>query len=67
MIFAFNELPHPGEKRLIALCEKQCKKLPTNFRENLEQLFSDMFGRPRSILDDIYVIVGELEKLLKSQ
>lgn len=65
VIFAYNELTHLGEKRLIVLCEKQCKKLPANFRENLEQLFCDMFGRPTNISDDIDAIVSELEKLLQ--
>lgn len=64
VIFAFNELTHPGEKRLIELCERQCKKLPINFRGNLEQLFYDMFGRPENISDDIDAIVSELEKLV---
>lgn len=67
VIFAFNELTHPGEKRLIALCEKKCEKLPANFRANLEQLFCDMFARPENISDDIDAIVGELEKLLQPQ
>ena len=67
VIFAFNELTHPGEKRLISLCEKQCKKLPADFRNNLEQLFRDMFGRPNNISDDIDIIVSELEKILKLQ
>ncbi len=67
VIFAFNELTHPGEKRLIALCEKQCKKLPSDFRRNLEQLLCDMFGRPENISDDIDAIVSELEKLLQCQ
>ncbi len=67
VIFAYNELTHPGEKRLIVLCEKQCKQLPENFRENLEQLFSDMFSRPECIPVDIDVIVSELEKLLRCQ
>ena len=34
VIFAYNELTYPGEKRLLALCEKQCHKLPVNFRRN---------------------------------
>lgn len=65
VIFAYNELTHPGEKRLVELCEKQCEKLPADFRENLERLFYDMFGRPESISDDIDAIVSELEKLLQ--
>lgn len=67
VIFAYNELTHPGEKRLMELCEKHCSKLPANFRGNIEQLFCDMFGRPESISEDIDKIVSELEKFLKSQ
>lgn len=67
VIFAYNELTHPGEKRLIALCEKQCKRLPANFRGNLEQVFYDMYSRPESISKDIDKIVSELEKLLRSE
>lgn len=65
VIFALNELTHPGEKRLIVLCEKQCKKLPVNFRENLQRLFSDMFDKPERISEDIDVIISALEKLLE--
>lgn len=64
VIFALNELTHPGEKRLIPFCEKQCKKLPENFQDNLERLFHDMSGRPENVPDDIDAIVSELEKLL---
>lgn len=54
VIFALNELPHPGEKRLIALCKKNCKILPNNFEENLNKLFSTMFNNfDISIIDTI--------------
>lgn len=65
VVFALNELTHPGEKRLIELCEKRCKKLPVNFHKNLERLYGDMFVRPECISDDIDVIVNELDKLVK--
>lgn len=65
IIFALNELTHPGEKRLLALCEKQCEKLPENFRSNLEALFRDMSGNYESIPRDIAAIIDELERILK--
>ena len=64
VIFALNELTHPGEKRLIELCEKRCEKLPENFRANLDTLFRDMSGSHECILDDVAAIVDELERLL---
>ena len=43
LLFAINEVTHPGEKRLIQFCKKQCKILPENFEENLNSLFSHMY------------------------
>ncbi|MGN0376090.1 MAG: DUF4037 domain-containing protein, partial [Suilimivivens sp.] len=42
IIFAMNELTHPGEKRLVQLCKKECKILPDYFEENINTLFSDL-------------------------
>ena len=44
LLFAINEVTHPGEKRLVQLCNKQCKILPENFEENLNLLFSYMYS-----------------------
>lgn len=63
IIFALNELTHPGEKRLIDLCEQNCKILPDNFRHNLQCLFTDMFVNPEMVAADIDVIIDELEKI----
>ena len=43
IIFALNEMTHPGEKRMQSICSKECKILPRNFDENLEHLFNGMF------------------------
>lgn len=65
VIFALNELTHPGEKRLIQLCKKDCKLLPENFEENINQLFADLFNNPQSVLTDLTAIITELEKIIK--
>ena len=44
LLFAINEVTHPGEKRLVQLCKTQCKILPENFEENLNLLFSYMYS-----------------------
>lgn len=64
IIFALNELTHPGEKRLVTLCERNCKKLPKDFRANLDALFSDMFVHSDKLPSDIDRIVSELENIL---
>ena len=65
IIFALNELTHPGEKRLVTLCERNCKKLPKDFRADLDTLFSDMFAHSEKLPADIDKIVTELEAVLK--
>ncbi|MBR1776567.1 DUF4037 domain-containing protein, partial [bacterium] len=38
VIFAVNELLHPGEKRLIQYSLNNCKILPKDFEENIDEL-----------------------------
>lgn len=66
IIFALNERTHPGEKRLLELCEKNCATLPVNFRANIEKLFYDMFTAPQEVNRDIANIIDELEAVLKA-
>ena len=42
IIFALNEQTHPGEKRLIELCKKNCALLPRDFEKNLNALFDSL-------------------------
>lgn len=64
IIFALNSLTHPGEKRLVQLCEKNCGVLPVHFRENIEKLYSHLFTDNKAAADDIDEIVTELQKIL---
>ena len=67
VIFALNELTHPGEKRLVSLAISQCKILPKNFEENINQLFNSMFNNPevlKKILNDIII---ELNKVINKK
>lgn len=64
VLFALNELTHPGEKRLVSLCKKTCRILPANFEENINKLFADLFVRPEALADDIAVIVEELRRII---
>lgn len=65
IIFALNNLTHPGEKRLVQLCKERCKVLPNNFEENLNELFAEMFSRDVSA--PIEKIVNELKITLEIQ
>jgi predicted nucleotidyltransferase len=38
ILFAYNEVTHPGEKRLIAQAKALCKKLPDHFEEDVNMI-----------------------------
>lgn len=66
IIFAANELTHPGEKRLVQLCRRDCGILPEGFEENINKLFQDLFTNKAAISGDLGRIVDELEKMLRN-
>jgi predicted nucleotidyltransferase len=63
IVFALNELPHPGEKKLIKVAKHMCKKLPLNMEENIHSILRN---NSSTLLDDIHMLVDRLEKLLES-
>lgn len=65
IIFALNDLTHPGKKRLVQLCREKCKILPNNFEENLNGLFAGMFSG--DVSEAIEKIVNELKITLKNE
>lgn len=53
IIFAVNELFHPGEKRLIQYAKNNCNILPKDFEENINQLLISSKDKTIFILDNI--------------
>ena len=64
ILFALNELTHPGGKRLISLCLQQCRILPERFEENLDQLFAHLFTDQQAAMQDIDTILKALKQIL---
>ena len=62
ILFALNEMTHPGEKRMQEICIRECKILPENFSENQNRLFAGMFREP--IFPVIRDMVAELDIIL---
>lgn len=62
IIFALNEMTHPGEKRMQQICSKECKILPNDFDKNLNMLFDNMFRN--KVIDIIKRMVEELKKII---
>lgn len=61
ILFALNEMTHPGEKRMQQICSKECSILPAHFDENLNRLFAGMFRQP--VAPVIRDMVAELKKI----
>ena len=53
VIFAMNNLLHPGEKRLVQYAKKYCKILPKNFEENINHLLNPQNKDILKVLDDM--------------
>ena len=64
IIWALNERTHPGEKRLVSLCEEKCPLLPHNFRRNIETLYQDLFSSPEKTQENLAKIIDELTNIL---
>ncbi|MBD5160321.1 MAG: DUF4037 domain-containing protein [Ruminococcus sp.] len=64
VIFAVNRLTHYGEKRLVEICTENCKVLPENFEDNLNQLSDDLLIHTDKVNNDIEIIISELKKVL---
>jgi len=64
ILFALNEQPHPGEKRLVEQARRCCRHLPNAFESNLQALLGSI-GIPDSnalaIMDEM---ITELDRLL---
>ena len=64
VIFAINELPNPGEKRIMAICLNKCKVLPEGFEKNINGLIQNMDNNESVILEIVNDIMYELKKIL---
>ncbi|MBR3807542.1 MAG: DUF4037 domain-containing protein [Lachnospiraceae bacterium] len=62
ILFALNEMTHPGEKRMQSICAKECKILPAHFEKNLTRLFQGMFRE--NIAPVIEDMVSEIKKIV---
>lgn len=62
ILFAINELPHPGEKKLIKIAQKICKYLPNKMEENIIMILSN---NTITLLSDINDFVDNLDDFLK--
>ena len=66
ILFAVNRLPHPGEKRLVAFAESNCKLLPEGMSAQLRELLRACTLR-QDVLRHVDALLDGLEVILKRE
>ena len=64
ILFALNEMTHPGEKRMQSICSQECKLLPRNFDINLHRLFDGLYRE--NISGIISEMVEEIQNIAQT-
>ncbi|MCW8331167.1 DUF4037 domain-containing protein [Photobacterium sp. SDRW27] len=64
ILFAINECPHPGEKKLIDQANSNCIKLPVLFEKNMKDLIFQVGQESDEILSVIDQAIEHLTSLL---
>ena len=67
ILFAINEYPHPGEKRLLNAVKEHCSKLPEDFESDMTDLIRAIGAGEQNILEIIEHSVKQLDTLLKQE
>ena len=64
ILFALNRLPHPGEKRLVALAMARCHTLPASMANDIAALLTGAGFPTTNVLDAAHQLVDALDRVL---
>ena len=67
IIFAINEIPHPGEKKLLKIIKNSNLKIPDDMYKNIETILKLAATNSKDILLEIDDLVNNLDILLNSE
>lgn len=65
VVFALNEVPHPGEKRLIRHAKASCTKLPYDMEQHVTELLASAGTLNEAVMARVNDLVDSLDKLLR--
>ena len=64
IIFAVNELTHPGEKRMISYAKEHAKILPNDFEVNVNELLNSIGSNIDEVENNLKNIIKNLEDII---
>lgn len=67
IIFAINETPHPGEKKILKIIKDNKFKVPNNMELSINNILKFSVAKNSYILDEIDLLVKNLDTLLKKE
>lgn len=67
ILFAINEVAHPGEKRLVTLAQAMCRNLPRNFANDMEHLLALSGTFSPHILNALDTLILHLDEIIDAQ
>lgn len=66
IIFAMNQLTHPGEKRMLEYAKTHAHILPDKFEEHIKKLFTVLFTDSEQVPQILQDMIEELQKVCAS-
>ena len=66
ILFALNRVPHPGEKRLLAISAQKCRLAPPGLSELVRDLIAGVAGSPQ-VVDSAVRLKDGLDTILQSE
>ncbi|SFC68468.1 nucleotidyltransferase domain-containing protein [Clostridium uliginosum] len=67
IIFAINEVAHPGEKKILKIIKDKNLKTPKDMKINIKNILEYSVSSNRDILFEIDILINNLDILLKSE
>ena len=67
IIFAINEMPHPGEKKILKIIKDNNLKAPTDMEINVNNILKYAASNDKAILLEIDLLIDKLDILLKNE
>ena len=67
VLFAYNRLTHPGEKRMVSYALTHAKALPAHFEEDLAALFGNLFTDADAALTALHSLTEHMQALVAQE